>query len=52
MLPGAVNFTEVGERRVLPEGFCVLDQHLAIADDGIERRAEFMAHVGENVLLA
>src|SRR5438093_1372524 len=30
VLTGAMNFAEVGERRVLPEGFCILDQHLAI----------------------
>src|SRR6516164_7294637 len=36
---------------VLLQCFRILPQHLADADDGVERRAQLMAHVGEKLRL-
>src|SRR6516165_4229417 len=37
--------------KVLPCRLRILAQHLADADDGVERRAQLMAHVGEELRL-
>src|ERR1700732_1938612 len=36
---------------VLLQRLCIFAQHLADADDGVERRAQLMAHVGEELRL-
>src|SRR5262249_3710991 len=37
--------------RVLPCRICILAQHLADADDSVERRAQLVAHIGEKLRL-
>ena len=47
MLAGAVDLLEVGHELGLAELLGLLLQHLAVADDRVERRAQLVAHVGE-----
>jgi|SRR6516165_8269862 len=37
--------------KVLPRRLRILAEHLADAEDGVERRAQLMAHVGEKLRL-
>ena len=51
MLAGAVHALErLGEAREL-RAFGLLPQHLGEADDGVERRAQLVAHIGEELRL-
>ena len=47
MLSGSTDFSEIRYSLLVPVIFGILDQHLAIADDGVHRRAKFVTHVGE-----
>ncbi len=46
-----VDLLEVRNQRVLPGLLRVLLEHLAVADDGVERCAQFVAHRGEKLAL-
>src|ERR1700730_6977034 len=47
-MPGCAEHA-VERLQVLLQRFRILPQHLADADDGIERRAQLMAHIGEEL---
>ena len=47
MLARAVDLLQVGDGMLLAQVLRVLLQHFAVTDDGIERRAQLVAHVGE-----
>ena len=47
VLAGAADLVEVGLEHVLPQLRGLLEQHLAVADDRVQRRPELVAHVGE-----
>ena len=51
MPPGALDLLEIGDKIVLPEIDCVFLQDFAVADDGVERRAQLVAHIGEELRL-
>ena len=51
VLAGGANSAEVGDNPILLEFRGFLDQHFAVADDGIERRAQFVAHIGKKLAL-
>ena len=42
-----MDFFEVGDEFVLTEILHLLGEHFAVADDGVHRRAQLVAHVGE-----
>ena len=46
-LPAAWIFCRSGMKALMPEVLGLLLEHLAVADDGVQRRAQFVAHVGE-----
>ena len=46
-MPALWMLLQVLDRLVVRRGPRVLLQHLAVADDGVERRAQLVAHVGE-----
>ena len=49
--PALSIFLQVGDEFVLPVIGRLFLQHLAVADDGVERRAQLVAHVGEELRL-
>jgi hypothetical protein len=51
MPAGRVDFLEVGSEVLITQVFGLLLQHLAVADDGVQRCAQLMAHVGEKLAL-
>ena len=46
-LPAAWIFSRSGTQVVLADVLGLLLEHLAVADDGVERRAQLVAHVGQ-----
>ena len=50
-LPAPRIFVEVGHELGRAEVLGLLHQHLAVADDRVERRAQLVAHVGEELAL-
>ncbi len=49
-LPAALILLEVGDELLLaPRSGRLLLEHLAVADDGVERRAQLVAHVGQEL---
>ncbi len=46
-LPAVSILIEIGLARVVAAILRVLAQDFAVADDGVERRAQFVAHIGE-----
>ena len=46
---GAVNLLQVRREILLSEVFGFLLEHLAVANDGVERRAQFVAHAREKL---
>ena len=50
-LPGRVDLLEVGQERLLAEVVGLLLEHLGVADDGVERRAQLVGHVRQEVRL-
>ena len=51
MTAGIEHAVQRFERLFGPEPRGVLGQHLGETDDGVERRAQFMAHIGEELRL-
>ncbi len=51
MPAGALDLLEVGHQLLLTGHGCVLLEDFAVADDGVERRAQLMAHIGEELRL-
>ena len=51
MPAGALDLLEVGQERVLAEILGLLVQHLAVADDRVERRPQLVAHARQKVAL-
>ncbi len=51
MLAGTVDLLQVGDDRRLVELLGLLLEHLAVPDDGVERGAQLVAHVGEECAL-
>jgi hypothetical protein len=49
VLAGAVDALEIGDLLLATLGLGVLEQHLAVADDRVERRAQLVAHAGEEL---
>ena len=45
--PGGEDLLEVGDEALLAQVVGLLLEHLAVADDGVERRAQLVAHVGQ-----
>ena len=50
-LPAEWIFCRSGNGVVLVQVDCLLLQHLAVADDGVQRRSQLVAHVGEELAL-
>ena len=48
---GAFDLLEVGNESFLSEIDCVFLENFAVADDGVERRAQLVAHIGEELRL-
>ena len=48
---GDADLGEVGDEALLAELRGFLDEHFAVADDGVERRAQLVAHIGEELAL-
>jgi len=46
-----VDFLEIGEETLLAEILGFLLEHFAVSDDGVHGRAQFVAHVGEELAL-
>ena len=51
VLARGVDLAEVGDEAGLPEVLRLLLQHLGVADDGVERRAQLVGHAGEELRL-
>ncbi len=51
MLPSAANFIQIGQIVLVAILSGYLMQHLTVADDGVERGAQLMAHVGDESAL-
>ena len=51
VLARGVYFLQVGNEGLLAGVFELFLQHFAVADDGVERRAQLMAHVGKELAL-
>src|SRR5215471_7499334 len=51
MLAGILNFAQVRRLRFAPGTLGVLEQHLAVANDRVQGRAQLMAHAGDEVRL-
>ena len=51
VLAGGVNPLEIGDEPLLARVLGVLLQHLAVADDGVERRPQLVAHVRQELTL-
>src|SRR6185369_12273542 len=51
MPAGGLDLLQVGDRVLLPHLLRGLLEHLAVADDRVQRRAQLMAHVGEELAL-
>ena len=51
MAAGALDLLEIGNEIVLSEIDRVFLQDFAVADDGVERRAQLVAHIGEELRL-
>ena len=51
VLAGAIDLLEIGQEGVLTEILGLLVQHLAVADDGVERRPQLMAHARQELAL-
>ena len=49
--PGRVDLLEVGHEAGLAQVFQLLLEHLGVADDGVERRAQLVGHVGQELRL-
>ena len=49
MVARAVNFFEVGDALLVAFVLRIFQQNLAVSDDGIERRAQFVAHLGQKI---
>ena len=47
VLSGALDFLEVGDARLVSPIGGIFDQNLAVADDGVQRSAQFVAHIGQ-----
>ena len=47
VLAGRVDLPEVGNEGLWPEVLGFFLQHLAVADDGVERRAQLVGHAGQ-----
>ena len=51
MRPGAVHALQRLQRLFRPEARRICDHHLGQADDGVERRAQLVAHAGDELRL-
>ena len=51
VLARGVDLLEVGGEVLLAQVFGLFLQHLAVADDGVQRRAQLVAHVGQELAL-
>src|SRR5271168_4373350 len=51
MAASSLDFLEVGNELLLAGVGCVLLENLAVADDRIERRAQFMTHICQELAL-
>ena len=49
VLAGGADLLQVGDLLAAPVELRVLEQHLAVADDGVERRAQLVAHLGQEL---
>ena len=49
VLAGGVDLLEVGDEVLVAQVFGLFLQHLAVADDGVERRAQLVGHVGQEL---
>ena len=50
-LPAPWIFLQVGDERPRGRVLGLLLEHLAVADDGVQRRAQLVAHVGQELAL-
>jgi hypothetical protein len=46
MSAGTLNLVEVGQEAFLPDVLGLLLQHFAVADDGVQGRAQLVTHAG------